>query len=134
MARTLHIIALVAAALLVLGCGGDGEGGGGGGGDGGFGDPCTGVGDCGGVSSTSVECVEEITQGTATILFPGGYCTATCFEAGDCGTGATCSGFAPGELICLKECTDVSDCRETEGYECRDRLGSTETFCQPPRG
>lgn len=98
------------------------------------GDACTGADDCGGIPATDITCIEDLTiAGGYTITFPGGYCSAECTEDGDCGGDATCERFGTDISYCLDGCTETSDCRESEGYECRARMGDTDTFCLPPR-
>jgi len=48
----------------------------------------------------------------------GGYCTRPCDDATPCPAGARCDGSL-GRRICAALCVTPSDCRTTEGYECR---------------
>jgi hypothetical protein len=50
---------------------------------------------------------------------PGGYCSAGCIDASDCGEGGVCSGGFGGfgQGTCLKGCSSDNDCRM--GYSCR---------------
>ena len=185
MTRTLHVIALLAVPLILIGCGG----GGGGNGDddtttdtvedgvedaigevsddaveetvddpaedlvpdvpaevtedapedsptsGIVGDACTVADDCGGIPATNIRCLEILTGGPGTtITFPEGYCSAACTEDGDCGGDATCERFGPDLNLCLDACESDTDCRESDGYECRARMGGSDTFCLPVRG
>ena len=50
----------------------------------------------------------------------GGYCTLDCSGTGACPTGATCYEFDSGGALCLDDCTSSSECRQSEGYLCRN--------------
>ena len=85
----------------------DGDDGTGGTGDGGLGAPCSTSEDCGGGLYCDVE-------------LPGGYCTTDCFSDTDC-SGGLCFPLVSGELeyqVCLKSCTDTSECGRNDGYIC----------------
>jgi hypothetical protein len=62
--------------------------------------------------------------------YPGGYCSGSCVEAGDCGAHGVCApGFFPGSLgSCSLGCSSDADC-ERDGYRCRDSGGVK--FCAP---
>lgn len=51
--------------------------------------------------------------------FRGGYCSARCGnQFAECENGSECSTLE-GEAICLTSCDADGDCREAEGYKCR---------------
>jgi hypothetical protein len=99
------------------------------------GDPCTEDGDCEDTLGTEPFCLEDIPMGPGgTLEFPGGYCSATCTpDGGECGDGAICfgGGGPTSTRRCYKECTDDSDCRESEGYECHELWGGMGFVCWP---
>jgi len=81
------------------------------------GEACAADGDCCGVP-VGGECVTSLVSGY--ITFPGGYCSSTTCESNeDCGAGAECVD-AYIMTVCLLTCTDSSDCRESEEYECAE--------------
>jgi len=102
-----------------------GNGGGGAGGTGGnaptglgddvAGKACTGTDDCGGAM-----CATSIpgTMVGSSLAAPGGYCTGTCMDDTQCGSGGACIGsLANGVAFqCLATCEGPSDCRD--GYQC----------------
>ena len=97
------------------------------------GDPCSAASDCNCVPSSASECLESL---AGFITFPGGYCTARCTSAAECGTGANCAELYPGTNYCLKECSRVWDCRMSEGYNCTTipMSADSRTYCLPDRG
>jgi len=116
--------------FLFSACGGDDEGGGGapdasdgsggsqapmdsstGLGDNVAGKPCTSDNDCPGGTCAAQIAGAMIGQ---TSPAPGGYCTATCLNNGDCGAGAICTALIPDvvEGSCLATCTAATDCRD----------------------
>lgn len=64
---------------------------------------------------------------------PGGYCTILDCEANSCPGNSVCVGF---ELVvaCMETCSSDNDCRERDGYVCRDDLGPTPFCYQPAEG
>jgi len=99
------------------------------------GDACTDADDCGSIPAEDIRCLDELRVGGGfTITFPEGYCSAACTEDADCGGDATCEVFGMDLMLCLDACTEDADCREDDGYECRTRMGDTDTFCLPIRG
>jgi hypothetical protein len=63
---------------------------------------------------------------------PGGYCTIMGCEEGTCPSEAVCVKFRPVEerlavTYCMAKCSDRSDCRNDEGYDCT----ATTDFGQP---
>lgn len=63
---------------------------------------------------------------------PGGYCSVACMIGGTaCPAGAVC--YVPGAAagMCLKSCTQASDCRANEGYTCNQADGQNKG-CFPP--
>jgi hypothetical protein len=82
------------------------------------GDPCTRTSQCTSVPTSSpVTCLREISYGSESTPFPGGYCSAACGESSDCGSGADCVGWGP-YLWCFKLCDSPDLCRVSEGYTC----------------
>ncbi len=79
------------------------------------GDPCTDFGDC----NRSSVCRPD------PLVFPGGLCATINCTVGD---DSTCSGGrcldldqgGPGGGVCFKSCDSSADCRQAEGYYCRD--------------
>ncbi|MFH1437258.1 MAG: hypothetical protein ABIJ56_16235 [Pseudomonadota bacterium] len=83
-------------------------------GEGVVGDSCDSADDCQGFPAVAKECLTDI---AGYFEFPGGYCTATCTSAGECGPDAECADLMF-MSYCLKTCDDPSDCRAGEGYIC----------------
>ena len=82
-----------------------------------IGDPC----------NTSVECPEGSTCDTTTL---NGYCLKyDCTYAG-CPDDSICVEF-PTFTACMRHCTSSADCRQGEGYECREDLRPAP-FCYIP--
>jgi hypothetical protein len=100
-------------------------------GDGIVGDPCTDGGQCGGVPGSLKQCLTSV-SGYAE--FPGGYCSAECASAVDCGTGNVCVDFMGYKYYCLKRCSSNEDCRSTEGYTCKTIETSSGLYCLPNMG
>jgi hypothetical protein len=96
------------------------------------GDPCTSSSDCSGVPEAP-NCLTVIPMGSRYFEFPGGYCSGDCADSDDCGAGAECVRFFGGMRVCMKSCTADSECRESEGYGCREHPVDGGTFCMPPR-
>jgi hypothetical protein len=98
-----------------------------------FGGPCTKHDDCTGYPRA--RCVDTSILGV--INAPGGYCTACCDSAGEwCADGIQCIGLDDVYLICAATCDSDEQCREDEGYECREvpyleDPGVTDNFCLP---
>lgn len=101
-------------------------------GDGRVGDACTAPTDCGGIPSSAPNCLTDI---MGYVEFPGGYCSADCTSDDDCGDtdeGTCINAYIM--TLCLKNCSEASECRESEGYTCGtlpDILGIPGTFCLP---
>ncbi|MBW2262855.1 MAG: hypothetical protein JRG91_12840, partial [Deltaproteobacteria bacterium] len=93
------------------------------------GDPCYAATDCGGVPGSSRQCVEDI-SGYAE--FPGGYCTALCTSAIDCGPDAVCADFMGYDFYCFKRCSSDEVCRTGEGYSCKTLDTGSSLLCLPP--
>jgi hypothetical protein len=99
------------------------------------GDACGDADECGGIPAEDIRCLDELLVGSGiTITFPEGYCSAACGSDEDCGEGASCERFGSDINYCLDECRRDSDCREDDGYECRARMGGSDTYCLPVRG
>lgn len=76
--------------------------------------------DCSG-AATKCNLQVSIPFGGLSINFAGGYCTKGCTANAECGAGAACplsgaAAFLPDLSVCLKQCTEASDCRQ--GYNC----------------
>lgn len=107
------------------GTGGSASGGAQGGGT--IGDGCTSDDDC--TDPPDAECFQTIGGGPVpTITFPGGYCSKGCDTSEDdqCGTTGGCasSGMSGGRTtitltMCVAPCKDDTECRQAEGYVCR---------------
>jgi hypothetical protein len=93
------------------------------------GDPCYSASQCGGVPGAGVTCLTSI---MGYITFPGGYCSAVCTSAADCGVGAECVNLNDLGRYCLKRCSSPGECRTAEGYGCDVVTGAAGTFCIPP--
>lgn len=63
-----------------------------------------------------------------TTNYPDGYCDKTCASDGDCPADAVCY-----LNHCRRTCTQLTDCRQAEGYTCR-MSGATSDFCDIPEG
>ncbi len=93
------------------------------------GDPCYANEDCGGVPGSAKECAFDL-FGYAE--FPGGYCTAACTSAVDCGPDAVCADFMGYANYCFKRCSSDEVCRTTEGYSCKTLGTGSTLLCLPP--
>lgn len=96
-------------------------------GSGAIGDACSSAGQCTAPSGLTAECLQTV---MFVLTFPNGYCSAGCDPQNDqCGAGAICATFLM-ENHCMKTCTDVSQCRGSEGYVC-DNMGGllSSTVC-----
>lgn len=61
---------------------------------------------------------------------PRGYCTLFDCEANDCPGNSVCVDF--GDVrACMERCDSNNECRQRDGYECRDDLGPA-SFCYLP--
>ena len=91
-----------------------------------IGDPCETLAQC----TVGGYCVAEVDNGEPS-GFGGGYCTDTCGGAstGTCPTGSFC-GFSVGTRSCVDACASDADCRQAQGYGCRE-LGQGRTGCYP---
>jgi hypothetical protein len=98
-------------------------------GEGEVGDACDSADDCGAYPATAKQCMTDL---MGFITFEGGYCTATCTSAAECGDGANCVNMM---LVsyCLKLCENNSDCRTAEHYECAELpyISDGNTYCMP---
>lgn len=92
------------------------------------GDPCYADVDCGGVPGSARQCLDDI-AGYAT--FPGGYCSAECTSAVDCGSDGVCTDFMGYGYYCFKRCSSDDVCRTSEGYSCKTIETSTGLLCLP---
>lgn len=81
---------------------------------------------------TDAECDRNHTCDTTS---PGGYCIDYDCEANECGPQAVCVEFeAEGEPLvtaCMRSCQRDSDCRQRDGYVCR-QANDTVSFCGIP--
>lgn len=88
------------------------------------GSPCANDADCGPGRCMSSENVTSTS-------YPGGYCTASCSEAADCGERGVCSAWFRGRAgTCYLRCETDEDC-EREGYRCRMSATSGVGACLP---
>ena len=92
------------------------------------GDACTSAAQCGCVPSTAKQCLQTM---SGYVTFPGGYCSAQCTSAADCGPNANCVTIQTAHY-CLKTCTSTSQCRMAEGYQCTTIGTDARTYCIPP--
>ncbi len=93
------------------------------------GDRCSVTADCTGVPGAGRLCLTDL---LGYLSFAGGYCSAACTSAADCGAGGDCVDVY-GYRYCLERCTSAGDCRTTEGYSCTTLPGGTTgTYCLPP--
>ena len=98
-----------------------------------FGGPCIAHEDCTGYPRA--RCVDSSILGLINV--PGGYCTACCDSAASwCAEGIQCIGADDVYLICAATCDSSDQCRQDEGYECRqvpylEDPGVTADFCLP---
>jgi hypothetical protein len=72
------------------------------------------------------ECDERCLAGSR---FPGGFCSATCDDDGDCPDGAACADLSGG--VCLFDCDGAAACEFLgNGWECRsaDAVGGGEVM------
>jgi hypothetical protein len=96
------------------------------------GNSCSADTDCGGAA---MSCRTQ-TLAQPMMTLPGGYCTGSCVEASDCGSGGACVGATGGQANgnCFKACTGDTECRT--GYVCAGpsgaRAGTMPTVCRPP--
>ena len=93
------------------------------------GDACYSATQCTGVPGTGRTCLTTL---MGYITFPGGYCSATCTSAADCGTGAQCVNLMDLGYYCLKQCTTAAQCRTSASYTCSTVTGAAGMFCIPP--
>ena len=93
---------------------------------------------CENMNPDIVKCMDGFSFSGMKFEFPGGYCTGEgCLDNCDCGENAMCVEL--GEMIpmfpnyCLRKCSEMSDCREDEGYECIDltSFGIMGSVCIP---
>jgi hypothetical protein len=50
---------------------------------------------------------------------PNGYCTKSYCDQAGCPTGTTCFGIgSSGQTACLKDCTQATECRQSDNYTC----------------
>jgi len=87
-----------------------------------IGSPCTASADCG---TGKFFCDQEHVNG---------YCKASCHKDADCPSGSVCAGagmVSPGE--CHKSCDLTSQCRASEGYECKLAPDdASHAYCDEP--
>ena len=92
------------------------------------GDPCYTTAQCENVPGAGRLCMTSL---MGYVTFPGGYCSASCTDDGDCGPQGDCVNLADLGNYCLKRCDMFgSDCRTAETYECTT-LMSEQTYCLP---
>ncbi len=87
------------------------------------GTPCTSDANC-----TGSQCLTAAETG-----WGGGYCTLTCTQDSQCGSGNHCGYKDPennNQGVCLKNCTTDASCGRT-GYGCSDRDGQGVKECTP---
>ncbi len=96
------------------------------------GDPCTTSEDCLGVPGFP-NCLTIVPGWSGYTEYPNGYCSGDCIDDGDCGEGAGCASLGGAGRFCLKMCETNADCREAEGYVCRNRHSDPTYYCQLPR-
>lgn len=95
----------------------------------GVGEPCSVTADCYNVPGAGRLCLSDL---LGYLTFNGGYCSAACTSAADCGAGGSCVDVY-GYNYCLKLCTSAVECRTSEGYSCTTLPGSiATTYCLPP--
>ncbi len=92
------------------------------------GDPCYAAADCGGVPGSAKECLTDI-AGYAE--FSGGYCSATCTSAVDCGPDGVCADFMGYGYYCFRRCSSDEVCRTSEGYSCKTLDTGSSLLCLP---
>lgn len=61
--------------------------------------------------------------------FNDGYCTSVGCQSGDCAGNATCVDNSSGPNLCMKLCSDESDCRP--GYACEPSESAGSSICVP---
>jgi len=61
--------------------------------------------------------------------FNDGYCTSVGCQSGDCAGNATCVDNSSGPNLCMKLCSDESDCRA--GYACEPSESAGSSICVP---
>lgn len=86
---------------------------------------------CMGVPGGDRDCLTSMGMFT----FRNGYCTASCMWDDECGEGAHCVyDYWMGSRLCYLACGSPTQCRTTEGYECRILPASDDsrTYCFPP--
>jgi len=93
------------------------------------GDACYSSTQCSGVPGSGRTCLTSL---MGYITFPGGYCSAVCTSAADCGAGAACVNLNDLGHYCLKQCTSATECRTTETYSCNSIPGAAGMYCIPP--
>jgi hypothetical protein len=80
------------------------------------------------------KCLTELMVLGNLVEFPGGYCSASCEASTECGAAGACpvgetkaelastpmaSVFAMLPSNCLETCESATDCRVSEGYDCK---------------
>jgi hypothetical protein len=104
----------------------------------GFGTACVDDADCNGYpgSTDLPKCC--LTDVLGIIGAPNGFCTACCNAAAidGCAENVDCVGVDNTYLICLAHCDQLSDCRVSEGWECRPIWYMSQeefpgTYCLP---
>jgi hypothetical protein len=104
-------------------------------GNGNAGEACSDPSQCTGITVGTAECLTSL----VVLNFPGGYCTGSgCTVGSGCdAAGGVCADLFGYAQYCLKACTNVSECRAGEGYDCAVLPGGAAgdpTYCMPPMG
>ena len=100
----------------------------------GFGSACESDEDCKDYPADNKRCISNV---LGIINTPGSYCTACCDyeEIDGCAPGIDCVGANGVYLVCLAHCESDDQCRESEGYECREIYYIPDvfpgTYCLP---
>ena len=92
------------------------------------GDACTNASSCTGVPGSGRMCLTTV---FGYLDFPGGYCSANCTSAAECGSAGACVSILFGSY-CLESCWSSASCRTSEGYSCQSLFGSGSMYCLPP--
>lgn len=100
------------------------------------GDPCVGPSECGGITGGTVECMTTLLM---MLNFNGGYCTASGCSGVSPDPCAAAGGVCVDMMMmsyCFKPCMDATECRQADGYECKELpiMGDGNTYCLPGMG
>ena len=102
----------------------------------GFGTACVDDSDCSGYgTAANRRCLTNV---LGYVSAPGGFCTACCDHVAKngCAPNVDCVGVDDTYVICVSRCNQLSDCRESEGWECRHLWYSDtdifpDLYCMP---